>query len=322
MSISSVLDAASNPLLANYHQCREFTRHYAKSFYFSSFLLPKEKRRAAYAVYTFCRYADNIVDARKDITNEIIQEKFGKLHEFLNAVYSNQSFINNTDCAFADAVRTYKIPKQYFIDLVDGVCMDITTKRYETYQELDVYCYKVASVVGLIMSEMFGYSNAAALTNAIALGKAMQLTNILRDIKEDYKMNRVYLPKEELDCFNYTEDDIKNNVVNDNFKALMKYQMERAREYYNIAKNGLPYLTDDGSRTTAVIMLKTYSGILNKIEESGYDIYSQRHFVSLPSKVVMTSKYFLSRRERKHFSVLPKNPIIEYIRPQFQTVDV
>src|SRR5258706_14167124 len=150
----------TSPLLFNYEQCRAYTKHHAKSFYFSSFLLPKEKRCAAYAVYTFCRYADNLVDHTAIYTNEELKIKYAELYNFLDDVYSGKL---NIKTAFADSVKKFKIPKHYFTDLIDGVMMDITKSRYATFMELDTYCYKVASVVGLMMSDIFGYSSKAAL---------------------------------------------------------------------------------------------------------------------------------------------------------------
>ena len=178
----------SNPLISNYEECRLYTRHYAKSFYFSSFLLPKEKRYAAYAVYSFCRYADNIVDMANKSTHDEVERKINSLLENLDDIYSDKDFTNGNFSAFKDTVGKFNIPKFYFTELIEGVSMDIKTKRYTTFTELENYCYKVASVVGLIMSEIFGYSNSSALTHAIDLGKAMQLTNILRDIYDDYKI--------------------------------------------------------------------------------------------------------------------------------------
>jgi phytoene synthase len=134
----------------------------------------------------------------------------------------------------------------------------------------------------------------------------MQLTNILRDINDDYKMGRVYIPQDELDKFGYTEGDIKNKTINQNFISLIKYQIERAREFYSLAEKGFPYLTDDGSRTTVVLMQKIYSGILNKIEENKYDIYSRRVFVTKAEKFAITGKYLFNFAEKKRFSEIIK----------------
>jgi phytoene synthase len=294
-----------NPLISSYDECRLYTRYYAKSFYFSSFLLPKDKRNAAYAVYSFCRYADNIVDMASNHPIGEVEQKIKSLLENLDEIYSGRS-VNDDFSAFGNTVRKFDIPKHYFTELVEGVSMDTKTKRYETFEELEQYCYKVASVVGLIMSEIFGYSNNEALDYAVHLGKAMQLTNILRDVYDDHRMGRVYLPQDELKSFGYSEEDIGKKTINSNFISLIKHQIERARAYYKLAEKGIPYLTDDGSRTTVVLMLKIYSGILNKIEERGYDIYSQRVFVTRTEKIAILSRYLFNPSEKKRFSQIPQ----------------
>lgn len=302
----------TNPLESSFEECRLYTRHYAKSFYFSSFLLPKEKRYAAYAIYSFCRYADNIVDMACKHSLEEVEQKVSSLLENLDNVYSGKNTANGNFSAFADTVKKYDIPKFYFTELTEGVSMDINTKRYDTFEGLEGYCYKVASVVGLIMSEIFGYSSNTALTHAIDLGKAMQLTNILRDIYDDYKMGRVYIPQDELVRFGYSEEDIENKTINQNFISLIKHQIARAREFYSLAGKGIPFLTDDGSRTTVVLMQKIYSGILNKIEENNYDIYSRRVYVGKAEKFAITGKYLLNFAEKRRFSTISE---VHHISP-------
>jgi phytoene synthase len=304
MKANKILDIDDNynALLCTYEQCRAYTKIYAKSFYFSSFLLPREKRNAAYSIYTFCRLTDNIADLNSHQDISICEKKFNLLEDFIMRLYNSSAADNEKSSAFADTLRKYKIPAKYLIELIEGVKMDLSKSRYETFAELECYCYKVASVVGLIMTEIFGYSNKSALRYAVYLGKAMQLTNILRDIGEDYKMNRIYIPQEELDCFEYSEKDIENSVVNPNFKMLMKFSIDRARTYYELASHGIKYLTDDGSRTTVVLMMKTYSAILDEIENHDYDVYSSRRYVNLLDKFRMTASYLLNPSEKRKFS--------------------
>jgi phytoene synthase len=309
------------PINCTYEECKDYTRNFAKSFYFSSFLLPKEKRAAAYAVYTFCRYADNIVDSGISPSTENIREKFRELNLFLDEVYSPAPHRVVKESAFADTVIKYKIPRKYFTDLIEGVCMDTEHSRYNTFPELENYCYKVASVVGLIMTEIFGYTHKAALPYAVYLGKAMQLTNILRDIREDYLMNRIYIPQDELRCFEYTEEDIKNGKMNENFAMMMRFNIDRARAYYELSTHGFPYLTNDGSRTTVVLMYKIYSSILNEIEAFGYDVYSGRRFVSTAEKLKLTGLYLINRSERKKFSRLPDSKHHERLRSLYPNMN-
>lgn len=290
-----------SPLFYNYEECRAYTRHHAKSFYFSSFLLTKEKRNAAYAIYTFCRYTDNLVDHSHKIPDEEIISRFDYVYNFLADVYAGK--IKNN--AFAETVRNFKIPMHYFTELIEGVMTDITKNRYANFMELDTYCYKVASVVGLMMSEIFGYAGKSALPYAVYLGKAMQLTNILRDVYEDYMMDRIYLPDDELKCFEYSGDDIKNKVIDSRFFEMMKFNISRNRAFYELGSHGIPYLTNDGSRTAVVLMYKIYSGILNEIENHNYDIYSGRRFVSTSHKLRLTGTYLLNPYERRKYARLP-----------------
>lgn len=313
--------AQITPMNCTYDECRDYTRNFAKSFYFSSFLLPKEKRAAAYAIYTFCRYADNIVDVHGKNINPGIRQQFDELKEFLDDIYNSNNINSKYFSAFAETIKKYNIPQKYFLELIEGVCMDTERSRYSTFAELENYCYKVASVVGLIMTEIFGYTHKAALPYAVYLGKAMQLTNILRDINEDYLMNRVYLPQDELKCFEYSEREIKGSIINDNFSMMMRFNIDRARAYYELASHGFPYLTNDGSRTTVVLMYKIYSGILNEIENCGYDVYSGRRFVSTAQKLRLTAAYLLNPGERKKFSRLPDSKHHERVRALYPNMN-
>ena len=270
-------------LPSSYEDCRLYTRHHAKSFYFSSFMLPREKRKAAYAVYAFCRYADDVIDhAEKPLDRA---ETVGQLHGLLDRLYADEHTPFHRLHAFSETVRRYEIPKSYFIDLLDGVTSDLEKTRYDSFAELYDYCYKVAGVVGLIMSRIFGFSHPVALCHAEDLGTAMQLTNILRDIREDAAMGRIYLPQQELHNFSYGEDQIRSGVMNDNFRALMQFQVERARMYYRRSADGIGLLTDDGSRKAVALMNRIYSGILDEIERSDYDVYARRHRVHLGKKL-------------------------------------
>jgi phytoene synthase len=299
-------------LKGKYGEYREYTKHYAKSFYFSSFVLPKEKRDAAYAVYAFCRYADNITDISMYESEEFLENKIHFLLKTLDEVYNHAEDGSSHISDFTYTVKKYGIPKVYFRELIEGVATDIHKKRYNNYEELDVYCYKVASVVGLIMTKIFGYDDDRALEYAVKLGKAMQLTNILRDIADDYSMGRIYLPKDELESFGYSEEDIKNKVVDERFRAFMAFQINRAKEYYAEAEKGISMLTNDGSRSTVKMMSRIYAGILSEIENSNYDIYSKRHYVSTFSKVMTTMKMFADKKasgSRKE-TRFPKKPLL------------
>ena len=178
--------------------------------------------------------------------------------------------------AFAATVRQYSIPKEYFVEVAEGCRMDLTISRYQTWEDLQKYCYRVAGVVGLIMSCVFGLTDPAAKVQAVQMGEAMQLTNILRDIKEDHDRGRIYLPIDDMDRFKYSQRDLSASLVNESFRELMKFEIHRTRELYRTGAMGLKCLTDDGSRFTAAAMGVIYAGILNAIERQHYDVFSRR----------------------------------------------
>jgi 15-cis-phytoene synthase len=273
-------------ILDNFEECQSYTRRHARSFYFASFVLPKEKRMAAYALYAFCRYADNIVDSTPTRSDgATAQDRLGSLRELLLNLYDQPDRSPEQFRAFRETVARYSIPKEYFLDLLRGVEMDLTKKRYGTFTELHEYCYCVASVVGLMMTRVFGAAEPSALSYASDLGTAMQLTNILRDVREDFAMGRIYIPADELRAFGCTEDDLAANHCSPQFRKLMIFQIARARWYYARAHRGIPLLTDDGSRFCARLMSDIYSTILDRIEEYNYDVFSTRVFVPFSQKL-------------------------------------
>ena len=286
-------------MAANFEACRLYTRTHAKTFYFASHVLPEEKRMAAYAVYAFCRYADNVIDtATMPEAHTHALSRIAALHDQLRYMYSYSPLMDPRLAALRETVFRYQIPREYFTDLLRGVEMDLTCRRYETFDTLKVYCYCVASVVGLIMTRIFGVSDERAMRHASDLGTAMQLTNILRDIGEDARMGRVYLPGEELERFGYSEAELAAGRINENFVSLMQYQITRARGYYAGATRGLPMLTDDGSRFCVRLMSRTYARILDVIETNQYDVFTRRATVPASTKVAILIGAAVGRKER------------------------
>jgi phytoene synthase len=265
---------------------RDITRRYARTFYFASHVLPESKRDAAYVVYAFCRYADNLTDVHGEDTERIpdAERQIARLREELDAVYGSAD-IPTRWVALRSVVRTYGIPRQYFDELLTGVAMDLTPRRFETWADLELYCYRVASVVGLIMTHIFGATTPAALGHATRLGTAMQLTNILRDIGEDLRMGRVYLPQEDLRAHGVTEEMLGAGTVTPAITALIQFQISRARALYADADPGIPMIPNDGSRFSTQLMRTLYSRILDAIEKNGYDVFSQRAHVRLAMKL-------------------------------------
>ncbi|MFY8160577.1 MAG: phytoene/squalene synthase family protein [Candidatus Kapaibacteriota bacterium] len=258
-------------------------KEYAKSFYFANKLLPKDKREASYSVYTFCRYADNIVDnPRKRESFEIVNE-INALKNELELAYKYGESEHPALSAFVYYATKYKIPKEYPFDLLDGVMMDTTHNSYDNFDELYVFCYKVASVVGLMMTYVLGFKDDNALIYAEKMGIGMQLTNILRDIKEDKKNNRIYLPKSDLKEFNVSEEDIYNENFNDNFKKLIQYYIDKAESYYIDSYNGIPLLHKD-ARFSIITAGRIYAEILSNIKENDFNPFGERVYVSKNKK--------------------------------------
>lgn len=271
------------------------TKKYAKTFYFASRFLKRDKRNAAYAVYALCRLSDEAVDAKENIRPE---QGLNRLKENIGSAYRNGVLENDLLEAFRQTVNKYAISQRYFDELIAGMYMDLSKSRYKNFSELYEYCYKVAGVVGLIMLQIFGYKDPQAQSYAVDLGIAMQLTNILRDVKEDYLRQRIYLPEDEMRRFGVNETDISEGRVNDNFKALLKFEISKAREYYNNSKLGVKMIGDVNSRFVVLAMADIYSGILNAIEKNNYDIFSKRAHVGILEKINAILKIILKGEYR------------------------
>ena len=265
------------------------TRHHAKTFYFASHVLPAQKRSDAYAVYAFCRHVDDQIDLAPDEAAR--QRAFADLSHLLHVAYQPAGTKSCLDGAlpwlnaFRETVERRAIPVDYFEDLLKGVEMDRGRVRLQNWEELDLYCYYVAGVVGLIMVHVLTEPAPELLKPARDLGTAMQLTNILRDIAEDWGRDRIYLPADELEKFGLTADDIAQQRTGDSFRAMMRFQIGRARSYYGYAEPGIVKLPTDGSRFCARLMSTIYGAILDEIERVDYDVYRGRVRVSFPRKL-------------------------------------
>ena len=277
-------------LQLGYRQSRAITRSEAKNFYYAFLTLPQARRNAIYVVYAFCRHCDDAVDTA------------GSDHEKLAALANlrfnlGEAYLQRTSDplfeALADVAFRYDIPEEYFEDVIRGVEADLTKASYKDFEELRGYCYQVASVVGLICLQIFGYQDAKAKDYAIDLGLAMQLTNILRDVREDLEMGRVYLPQDELSRFGYSEAELRDYAINDAFVALMRFQAERARRYFDSGFQLLPYLSPR-SRSCPAVLGRIYSKVLQHIEASGYDVFRERISLSKGEKLRVTAQTWLT----------------------------
>lgn len=260
-------------------------------------------------VYAFCRQIDDIVDENPSTSPEVVADKRQQLswwRQQLDEIYSGDGLTTETShdgdliASLKQVVRRFAIPKQYLMTLIDGCERDLVQRRYQTFEELKEYCYAVASIVGLISIEIFGYKHEQTRQYAINLGYALQLTNILRDVKEDEQRGYIYLPLEDLERFRYSEHDLHNQVYDDRFIDLMEFQVQRARDYYHRARS----LLIPEERTTMVaaeIMDAIYYRLLDKIQLSDYQVYKKRIRVSTVHKMITAlriwagSKLFVQR---------------------------
>ncbi|MBX3044952.1 MAG: squalene/phytoene synthase family protein [Candidatus Kapabacteria bacterium] len=300
------MDALTQEQLASYEKV-DPPNVEKSNFLYSFSLLPKEERMAINTVYAFCSYIDDIVDSTPNINKKAILKKLDRLSWWENEIeniYSG-SVKSPVMLPFVGLINRFEIPKQYFLTLIDGVRRDLLQFRYANFDELKDYCYSVASVVGLISIEIFGHKYEETKNYAINLGYALQLTNIMRDVKFDKDRGYIYLPLDELEKFNYSESDIIKEIYNENFVNLMNFQADRAREYYHRARM---YLKPDEKTTivAAEIMDSIYFRLLEKIELQEFDVYGPKKIrVSTAHKLIMTLKHWLSvnmfiRRIKKH----------------------
>lgn len=281
---------SNDPVNEAYGHCRAVTLRHAKTFYFASIFLPKRKRNACYAVYAFCRYIDDLID-RAAATDQAagaaaVDGIVRRWQADLDRVYAGERVDAPVMVAWADTLREFRIDRSLPNELVDGVMSDLRPSvRFATFDELYRYCYKVASVVGLMTSEIFGYAEPDALPRAVDLGIAMQLTNILRDINEDLANDRIYIPQEDLRRFGISEQHLGARAVCSEFRSLMQFQIARADAYYQSAEKGIAMLDPD-SRLTVKLMSHNYRRILGVIESNDYDVFTTRASVPLHRKLM------------------------------------
>lgn len=262
--------AGDASLRAAYVRAQEITREHSKSFYLASQLLPEEKRSAVRALYAFCRIVDDIVD------EDILDERDAHL-DYWRDVVQTASFSEEdlVAPAWTDTLARYHIPRHYALQLIDGVNRDITQTRYQTFGELATYCYGVASTVGLMSMFIVGFKTNEAVPYAIKLGVALQMTNILRDVGEDFRNGRVYLPRDELALYGIRESDIAAGNVTDAWRLFMKFQIERTRQLYEEAWPGIKLLEREGQLAIGAAAI-FYQGILDAIEANDYDVFNHR----------------------------------------------
>lgn len=286
----TLLTATGQPSLeAAYEACRQETSRWAKTFYLGTLLMPPAKRRAIWAIYVWCRRTDELMDSEEaqQRTTPELADRLDAWEQRTREMFDGR-IADGLDLVMHDTIQRYPQPLQPYLDMVEGMRMDLVTHRYATFEQLKLYCYRVAGTVGLMTQEVMGvdsaytsapWSHAPDTSDAaVALGIANQLTNILRDVGEDRGRGRIYLPRDEMRHFGYTEDQLIAGVVNENWRALMRFQLKRARDWFSRSEAGVRWLAPD-ARWPVWASLRLYRGILDAIEKNDYDVFRRRAFV-------------------------------------------
>jgi phytoene synthase len=280
--------------------CRALARRSRSNFYLSFQLLPREKSDALCVIYAFMRHCDDLVDNAPD--PDVARRQLNRLREQLGQrLDATAAEDGGPDfwMALAQTARRYHIPARHFHEVVNGCELDLTTARYETFEQLYRYCYGVASAVGLVCLRVFGFSDDAALKPAESLGIAFQLTNILRDIKEDAQRGRIYLPLEDLRQFEVTEQEILDGQWSQRFEQLVHFEAGRAEGFYTRAQP-LLQLVDRDSRNALAAMQKAYHGILRKIQRPGFNVFERRARLAASEKLSILAQAKLGALLAEH----------------------
>ncbi|MDC3134768.1 phytoene synthase [Prochlorococcus sp. AH-716-J09] len=289
-----------------YEICRKETQQWAKTFYLGTLLLPQAKRKAIWAIYVWCRRTDEIMDSAEASTKsqDELSDNLDEWEENTKNVFKG-NIKSELDSVLLDTIEKYPQSIQPYLDMIDGQRMDLNKFRYKDFDELKLYCYRVAGTVGLMTQNVMGIDSAytsapwSAMPDpseaAIALGIANQLTNILRDVGEDRQRGRIYLPQADIEKFNYSEEELLQGKINKQWKSLMNFQLTRAREWFEKSEDGIKWLSSD-ARWPVWTSLRLYRGILNSIEKLDYDVFNNRAFVKNSVKALEIPISFLISR--------------------------
>lgn len=281
--------------------CQDKAAKSGSSFYYSFLFLPEEQKQAIIALYAFCREVDDVVDECED--PNIARIKLQWWREEIGNMFDGDPQHPVTR-ALKTHIETFNLPQEHFIEIIDGMEMDLDKLTYDTFTDLSLYCYRVASVVGLMAAEIFGLKNRQTLKYAHNLGMAFQLTNILRDVAEDAQRGRIYIPQDEMARFEVHTDDILKHNMSDNVRKLMAFQAQRANDYYDKAFNLLPE-EDRYSQRSGIIMAAIYKATLNEIENDGYTVLTQR--ISLTPLRKLWLAWKTARAEKKRYRKMSHN---------------
>jgi 15-cis-phytoene synthase len=272
-----------------FEYCQQKAAASGSSFYYSFLFLPLERRRAIMALYAFCREVDDVVDETHDL--QIAQSKLDWWRGETAAIYDGEP-THPVCIALAQVSKQFNIPQELLLEIIDGMQMDLQQSRYLDFKNLQLYCYRVASVVGLLAAEIFGYQDRQTLKYAHDLGMAFQLTNIIRDVGEDARRGRIYLPVDELQRFNVPAKDLLEGRYSDNFRALMEFQIERAEHYYDQAMAQLPAV-DRKSQRPGLVMAAIYRTLLREIRADGCKVLTYRTALTPVRKLWIATRTWL-----------------------------
>jgi len=299
---------AAPDLDAAYESCRQETATWAKTFYLGTLLLPPEKRRAIWAIYVWCRRTDELMDSEEAQAKPVAElaERLDRWEAKTRCLFEGK-VSTDLDAVMVDTLQRFPQSIQPYLDMIEGQRMDLTWTRYPTFEDLRLYCYRVAGTVGLMTEGVMGIDQAYTTAPwsdiphtsdaAVALGIANQLTNILRDVGEDRGRGRIYLPQEDLVRFGYSEDDLMAGRMNDAWRALMAFQLERARDWFSRSEAGVRWLSAD-ARWPVWTSLRLYRGILDAIEALDYDVFQHRAYVGRLGKMLELPRSYVIAQTR------------------------
>lgn len=281
--------------------CQDKTAKSGSSFYYSFLFLPEQKRKAIMALYAFCREVDDVVDEIHE--DQVARVKLGWWREEIQRLFHGKPQ-HPVTLALKPQLDHFKLDEKYFVDIIDGMQMDLDFNHYDNFEDLSLYCYRAASAVGLLTIEIFGYKNKQTLRYAHDLGMALQLTNILRDVREDAKRDRVYIPASELQQFGVNVSDFLKPETPDNVYKLFKFQADRARKFYQQALENLPD-EDRYSQRSGIMMKVIYESLLNELELDGFKVLE--HQIKLTPLRKIWLAWQTSRKEKKRYKQFKKN---------------
>jgi phytoene synthase len=287
-----------------YASAEQVTSEWARSFYFASRFLPPDKRRATFALYDYCRFADNLVDARGSRPEGVVRADLARLEETVRTLHAGEPCDDDRWLALAHTLQRYRLPLAPLLELLEGVATDLEPVEMPDFGALRTYCRLVAGSVGLMLGPVLGAPADVLRESGVRLGIAMQLTNVLRDIGEDLATGRVYLPADELARFGLDRVGLEARRVTPDFRRFMAFQVARARRYFRSGGRVVSAFPTDGSRLTVRLLQKTYAAILDAIERLDYDVFRARAYVSAPRKLLILGRAVW--REREWLTPLPR----------------